>query len=220
MILEKKRAPTPSKSYLTFEGVTLRALNLITLQELFEKILQQQEESSLTVDLADMARASVVLSVAAMDAYFTDVFSERVVPFLKTKGPTPKLLVLLKEAGIDTKCALELLAMERPYRRIRRLVEGYLEKRTTQKLPAIDELFLTYGLRDFTINIQKLKRKPHLLKSVERIVMRRHKIAHEGDLNAYQKPNSIDVAWTKKHVTSIVCFVSGADELLQKQLPL
>jgi len=46
-----------------------------------------------------MARAAVVLAVAAMDSYFTDVFVERLVPFIRKKGTTKDLVALLERLG-------------------------------------------------------------------------------------------------------------------------
>ena len=37
---------------------------------------------------SDLLRSAVVLSVSAMDAYFTDKFSDLLVPYLKKKGAT------------------------------------------------------------------------------------------------------------------------------------
>ena len=36
----------------------------------------------------DLVRASIALAVAAMDAYFTNKFTEVLIPYLKEKGPT------------------------------------------------------------------------------------------------------------------------------------
>jgi hypothetical protein len=65
-------------------------------------------------DACDLLRSAVVLAVSGMDAYFTDKFAELLVPFLKRFGPTPGVVHLLSEAGLDTKTALEMLAMDRP----------------------------------------------------------------------------------------------------------
>ena len=86
-----KKKPTkqcqPSKSYLTFEKVIQRSLALIAVQQPVEKIMGLKPEQP-PIDLSDMTRAAVVLAVAAMDSYFTDVFAERLVPYLKKKGTT------------------------------------------------------------------------------------------------------------------------------------
>jgi hypothetical protein len=213
------KSPRPSKSYAKFETVAKRSLDLIALQSPVEKIMALAPTTP-KLDLSDMTRAAVVLAVAAMDAYFTDVFAERFVPFLKKKGATKTMVKLLEAAGLHTECALELIVMARPYRRIRTLVETYHEHVTTQKHAVIDELFLAYNLKDFSANVEKLKRRRTLLKSLATLVLRRHSIAHEGDLNAHGRVRTIDPANTKTRIQDVITFVSGADELLQRQLPV
>lgn len=190
---------------------------MITLQTPIEKLLKAHP-SMKDIEAADMSRAAVVLAVAAMDAYFTDAFVERLVPFIKQTRPGESLVALLRDAGLDTAMALELLTMNRPYRRVRTLVDGHLERTTTQRLKAIDELFICYGLKNFCQNIQKLKNRQNLLASVEKIVERRHKIVHEGDLNAHRRLNAINPTQTKRRIVDVLTFVSGADELLQRQI--
>lgn len=212
-----KQPAKPTKSYMEFESVAKRSLNLISLQTPVEKILASAAPAT-PLDLSDMTRAAVVLAIAGMDAYFTDVFAERLVPYIRKKGPTKTLVNLLTKAGLDAACALDLLAMDRPYRRIRTLIESHLALKTTQKHATIDELFLAYNLKDFSANVEKLKNRKTLLKSVNILVSRRHKIAHEGDLNSHGRVNPIDPKQIRTRISAIVTFVSGADELLQRQL--
>lgn len=211
---DKKRAKL-SKSYKKFERTVERSLNLMSLQRGIQKIFPMGGQDK--VDLADLTRAAVVLSVAAMDAYFTDVFAERFIPFLKNKGPTDKICEILNKAGLNIKVALDLLSMDRPYRRIRTLIEQYFDRQTTQKIETIDDLFLSYGIKEFSKNIQKLKRRTKLLRSVEIIVERRHNIVHEGDLNAHGRLNPIDHREMEKKIIDIVTYVSGAEQILQTQ---
>jgi hypothetical protein len=207
----------PSKSYLEFEKVILRSLNLISLQETLEKMLPRDKNEG-KVDLTDLARAAVVLSVAAMDSYFTDIFAERFIQFLKKNGPTEKIIEVLNKTGFNIRLALELLSTERPYRRIRTLIEENLERHTTQKAETIDALFLAYGLKDFCNHVQNYKRRKRLVRSVEILVERRNQISHDGDTNSYGKLNPITPKDIKKRITDVITFVSGADEILQKQL--
>lgn len=212
----RQRTGRPSNSYLRFERVMKRALDLVTLQEPVEKIMAQESQPAL--DLSDMSRAAIVLAVAAMDAYFTDVFAERFVPFLKQNGSTEEMATFLEEAGLNTKCALQLLAMKRPYRRIRTLVETHLERRTTQKVASIDSLFLIYGLKDFSCHVQKLKRRKKLLASIDSLVKRRNRIAHEGDVNSHGRVVPLNPETTKRRLQRVLTYISGADELLHKRV--
>lgn len=208
--------PIPSKAYLRFESIIKRGLNLLSLQLPVEKLFSAKGKPH---DLSDMARTSVVLAVSAMDAYFTGVFAERLVSFLKKKKTAPKALVdLLHKAGLDTAVALDLLRMEQPYRRVRKLMDSYLARHVTQRMEVIDELFFAYGFKDFCRVVQEKARRKTLLASIQTLVQRRHNIVHRGDLNSYGKTNKIKPAQIKRRVLKMVKFVSCADELLQKQV--
>jgi len=206
----------PSKSYVRFEGVINRSLNLLALQPPVEELLAA---GGMPHDLSDMTRASVVLAVAAMDAYCTSVFAERLVPYLKKKSSAPKTLIsLLQKAGLDAAMALELLGMERPYRRVRRLMDSYLAQHVTQRVEVIDELFLAYGFKDFCIHVQAKAKRKTLLASLRNLVQRRHRIVHKGDLNSHGNLQDIKPSRIKTRVMHVVRFVASADEILQKQL--
>lgn len=208
----------PSKAYLRFEGVISRSLNMLTLQDAVGKLWVIAKPGT-PLDLSDMGRAAVVLAVAAMDSYFTDVFVERLVPFIKRKGPTRDLVRLLSEAGLNTECALQLIVAKSPFRKIRRLVESHLEKTTTQKFEVIDKLFLIYGFKDFSDHVAQYSKKgDRLLISVKKLVHRRHMIAHEGDVNAHGQPRVADPDEFRRRIRAIVHYIAKADEILQNQL--
>lgn len=216
--VKRSRTSKPTKAYLRFEGVVQRSLNLLTLQAATVKIwhLAQPEQ---VIDLSDMSRASAVLAVAAMDSYFTDVFVERLVHFIKLKGATKQLVALLHEAGIDTECALQLIVMKSPFRKITKMVESHLSLVTTQKTEAIDKLFLVYSIKDFCANVAGFSKKgPPLLASIRMLVSRRHRIVHEGDLNSHGRANKADPKEFQRRIHDLVLFVSKADELLNNQL--
>jgi hypothetical protein len=151
-----------SKACTTFERVVERSLNLLTLQQQLDEF---QSAGRRRLDLSDLSRAAVVLAVAGMDAYLTDVFAENFVRYLKREGAQPTLTELLSAAGLNTRTALELLAMEQPYRGIRRLIEAHLEAYTTQRADVIDSLFLAYGIQGFCRRAQGIARRKTLLAS-------------------------------------------------------
>ncbi len=172
----------------------------------------------------DIMRAAIVLAVAAMDNYFTNRFVEMFIPFLKTRGPTKGLLDLLGKAGFDTKLALEMLTMERPYRRLRSLVDSYLDRFVTQRFEVIDSLFLAYGVKNFTHSVQAKIGRKTLLRSIEILVERRHAIVHGGDLNAHNCLVDIDGSEVLRRITDMEVFVTGAEKFLNslvrvKKLP-
>jgi len=211
----RQHKPKPSKSYLRFERVILRSLNLVSLHDILRERLGTADSP---LDFSDLLRASVVLAVAAMDAYFTDVFAERLVPFLKKKGPTKDLAQLLGEAGLNTDVALELLSMERPFRRIRTLLESCLELHVTQRIDAINELFKAYGIPNLCEHVERKLGRTQLCRRVDLLVERRHAIAHDGDLNSHGRLMDINATWVKNKLQDVVIFVSTADEILYNQL--
>jgi hypothetical protein len=207
----------PSKSYFKFEKVILRSLNLIDVQKQVEKLFVSRQLID-HFDPSDLCRAAVVLSVAAMDAYFTDIFIERFNSYLKMKGITDDLVEILNKAGLNTRVALELLSMERPLRRIRSLLEEYLDLRTMQRTEVIDNLFKAYGITNLSSHVEKYKGRKTLIRSIEILVERRNQISHEGDMNSHRKLNPISSKEMKKRIQDIVRFVSGTEAILRRQL--
>ncbi|WP_417500454.1 hypothetical protein [Methylophaga sp.] len=60
----------------------------------------------------DILRGAVVLAVAALDTYVTDVFAEKLALYLKKYTPDADLIELLSISGLDTREALNLLAAD------------------------------------------------------------------------------------------------------------
>lgn len=199
-----------------FQSTSARAKALITL---YDGLLPSNRSIAM-LDVADLLRSAVTLSVAGMDAYFTDRFAESLVPFLKKHGATSDLKDLLSRAGLNTQAALEMLTMQRPYRRIRALVEAYLSTYTTQKRKVIDELFLIYGIKGLCGNAEKYARKKKLLTSVDGAVLRRHAIVHAGDLNDYYRPRPITPRLAARYVGNVEIFVTHAEAILTNALKI
>ena len=88
-------------------------------------------------DYDDLGRASIVLAVAAMDSYFTEAFTEKLIPFLKSRRPTKELIKKLEGAGFGLAEALKLLNEKDPYGPIKSVLENYLEKYVTQSVDKI-----------------------------------------------------------------------------------
>ena len=185
-----------SKSLVQFNSVLKRARDL---RNLAEYLLSDEAKLSLDTKghfngFSDMGRASIVLAVSAMDQFFTRRFCELLIPFLKKYGPTDGLVDMLGSAGFDVREALVAIGMKRPYRRIRTLIEAHLETYTTQRFGAIDKLFLSIGLKDLSENSERRTGRKTIRSSIEKLVERRHLIAHAGDVNSYGKLNPVDLA--------------------------
>lgn len=210
----------PSKSLIQFESVLNRATDL---RELAEFLLSDKAKLKLDDDgkfhgFSDMGRASIVLGVSAMDQYFTRRFCELLVPFLKNNGPTEGLIEMLGEAGFDTKEALVAIGMQRPYRRIRTLVENHLENYTTQRFEVIDRLFLSIGLKDLSVNAQKKTKRTTVISSITKLVERRHVIAHAGDVNSHGNLNPVDFKRLKKRFKDLNDFVQASEKIIENRL--
>ncbi len=199
----------------TFNATSARAKALIALHASLSRA-----QIAAMPDPNDLLRSAIALSIAGMDAYFTDRFAESLVRYLKKHGAKPDLVALLFEAGLDTKAALEMLMMQRPYRRIRTLVEAYLSNYTTQKQNVIDKLFLVYGVKGLCSHAEKHAKKKKLLTSVNGAVLRRHSIVHAGDLNSHNRPRQIDDKLANRYVTNVETFVTNAEAILAKALKI
>lgn len=162
----------------------------------------------------DIVRGAVVLAVAALDTYVTDAFSEKLVPYLQKYKPDEELIDLLYKSGLDTREALVLLGMERPYRRIRTLIENYYGSYTTQKFDVIDQIFKPYRLANITENAARKSKKTSIKMSVGKLVERRHEIAHAGDYNRHGRINDIDEEQIAKRIKHLELLVSNMDEIL------
>ena len=164
---------------------------------------------------SDVVRGAIVLAVAAMDQYFTRRFVEMLNPYLKANGSTHEIVKLLQKAGLDTEQALIMASMDRPYRRIRTLVDNYLAKYTTQRFEVIDELFVCFGLKDLTKHASAKTKKTHTLTKVTALVTRRHAIVHDGDLNRHGHLTTIDPKRVLKQISALLDFVKASDEILE-----
>ncbi|MCR8546797.1 hypothetical protein M4578_03075 [Salipiger sp. P9] len=128
-----------TKPITTFEKTVERAVSLLKLHE----------EQPALEELDDLIRAAVILSVAGFDRYFTAKYCDILVPHLKSgQRIYSELYDSLEAAGLNAKFALELLASERPFRKIRTIVQNSLSSHTTHRDEKIDELFSRIGLKD------------------------------------------------------------------------
>jgi len=213
------------KSFSKYMNSTKRVMKLIALiavndSHRLNAIKEENPQNALSLTESskdEIFRSAIVLSVASIDAYFTDRFIELLIPFLKRGKPTPKLISLFEKSGLDTKSFLKLMTTKRPLIRLRNIVTIYLEKRSFQNFKAIDDLYLCYGYKNFSSNIQKYNKETNQLKRIEKIVKRRHSIVHDGDYTARGKLREIDAREVSKFFEDILDFVAGAEFLLKQK---
>ncbi len=191
-----------------FDKIIKRCNVLIKLYD------EQKQENSTNNDLA---RAAIVLSVAAFDGYITDVFVEYFKTFLEnTSEISDKTEKKLVDIGITVKIILNSLQTDSVYEQLYAVVRQHYEKVVTQRMEVINNLFTLYGLNNITENSEKKSGVDMLIKSIEDIVQRRHVIVHKGDYNSSGKINSIsedDIDAIKK----ITILVHNMDEIIENR---
>lgn len=202
----------PSNAHSKFLKTIKRCESLVEAYKQLQAI--DQANGAEVPTPKDIVRGAVVLAVAALDTYVTDAFSEKLVPYLQRYKPDDELIELLYGAGLDTKEALVLLGMDRPYRRIRTLIENYYGSYTTQKFEVIDQIFKPYRLVNITQNAAKKSGKVSVKTSVGKLVERRHQIAHAGDYNRHGRIKDIDEEQIAKRIRHLELLVTSMDEIL------
>ena len=168
-------------------------------------------------EVTDMARFGIVLSVAAMDDYFTRKYAEVLAPALKRHGITDSFSEMLESAGLDLAGAIALLQMKRPYSRIRKIAQDYYSGFVTQSENRIDSLYETIGITNLCQHAQQRSKRKQLLKSINILVKRRHKIVHAGDMSRNGLVAPIDRT-TINRIKLIEVFVTNADAHIESYL--
>ncbi|TVQ77145.1 MAG: hypothetical protein EA369_09550 [Bradymonadales bacterium] len=202
-----------------------RAETLVHFHEILAKRPSQPGDpvSSEVKNLRDdLLRAAVIIGVAALDTYFTDKFLQKLTQYLKHNKLNDNLVNLLEKAGLSTKVALQIYLDRSKIRKARHLhsiVQNYLEKRTTTAFQRIDELFAAYGIASLSSSVQSKLGKKRVVASIERIVERRHEIAHTGDQNGKNSLRRIDRKEIVKRLADIGEFVAESEEFIENLGP-
>jgi hypothetical protein len=198
----------------TFQRAWSQVAGSLHVYQLFKDVHEENKEPvknyNETIEATDIARFGIVIGVAAMDDYFTRKYADVLVPCIKKKGVNPKMVEMLEGAGLNVAGALDLLAMERPFRRIRKLAQDYYKGYATHSIGKIDALYATLGISKLSEHSQRRAKRQTLIQSVESFVKRRHQIVHGGDLNRRGNLQPIDMKFMKK-LNDIELFVRSAD---------
>lgn len=195
-----------------------RALGMIRIHHAVWKEFHENVEEDVVWEDAndDLFRAGIVLSVSAMDAYFTDRFCESLVPFIKNNGLNKHLEKLLCESGFSTWKAIEMFDNKRPKRVLSNMVKRHLSMFVTQNFKTIDGLYKCYGFSDsFTKNAQGISKRKKLLASLAQLIERRHKIVHSGDYNHHGNLHSINYARMLRKIIELRKLVEACEALLE-----
>lgn len=154
-----------------------------SLVELFEKEAND-----------DLLRAAIVLAVAALDKYCKDKFLDFFEEFYRQTLQSPRKRLFcdsyLDDAGVGVSARLALYQEKSiddsfsPEREMSKRLRAYLYRSTFQSHEAITELFQCFGLDGIIDNAVKKAGEPEAWTFVERLIRRRHSIAHTADCNA------------------------------------
>lgn len=199
-----------SKAKEKFDKTIARCNEMV---HLYTRLKESDETPS-----QDIIRGAIVLSVAAFDAYATDCFSEHFIDYIKNEDIDDSIIALLTNAGFDIKFALDLIKTDRPYRKIRTIIDKHYSKYTTQKIKVIDDLFLLYHLKKITkCAADKAGKNPDkFLKSVEKLVERRHCIVHDGDYNDHNKITKV-TSTDIKRIDTLKVLVDNMEEIINNR---
>lgn len=198
----------------TFDRTMKRAEGQITFYKRLLDVNWRKTKAPPQDELVEVVRTAVILGVSAFDAYFTDRFAEAFVPYIKKHGPTNGIISLLEEAGLDLRGALALLGMQRPYRRIRTIVDNHLDRHVTQRFDAIDKLFQSYGIKQLCSHAEKKVGRTKLLIRISKLIERRHAIVHNGDLTNHGQLRSINFNDVEKRLSDISLLVDSCDQII------
>jgi hypothetical protein len=163
----------------------------------------------------DLFRAGIVLSVAAMDSYFTDRFCEALIPYINREGVNKGLKELLSQSGLTITKSIEMFDNKRPKRVLSNMVRRHLSTFVTQNFKTVDNLYKCLGFeKPITLAAQELSKRKHLLKSINKLVERRHKIVHAGDYNHHGNLNAIEYQRMFRKILEIRVLVGNMEKVL------
>ncbi|MEM5519735.1 HEPN domain-containing protein [Sulfitobacter sp. AS59] len=194
-----------SKPYNYFLNTIERAENLLQAADEHEDILSD-----------DLARGSVILSVAAFDHYFTSKFCDVLNNYLKNNKPNKKLIERLERAGLNTEMALELAVMKRPFRRIRSLLSKSLSGVTTNQTKAIENLFSAIDLDGLSGRIHKHCNRKNLGRRIEKLVIIRNEVSHCAHINSHGQPKAIDAEDVGARIEELKLFVDSSEIIINQ----
>jgi hypothetical protein len=77
---------------------------------------------------------------------------------------------------------------------------------------------LAFGLKDLCANVAGIAKRKKLIRRVETLVLRRHSIAHEADLNAHGRLRHIALKAVVKQLNDLKLFVDESEKLINKAI--
>jgi hypothetical protein len=150
-----------------------------------------------------------------MDSYFTDRFCEALIPYINREGVNKGLKELLSQSGLTITKSIEMFDNKRPKRVLSNMVRRHLSTFVTQNFKTVDNLYKCLGFeKPITLAAQELSKRKHLLKSINKLVERRHKIVHAGDYNHHGNLNAIEYQRMFRKILEIRVLVGNMEKVL------
>lgn len=160
------------------------------------------------VALADLLRASLVMGVSAMDAYFHSKILAYVVKAARKGENMPKALL---RAGITVSDFVSASKYKRRMQALRNAMQRSLSFQSFQQAKNIEDALGLIGIAKFwSSTATRMARTPDDLKAELALqVKRRNQIAHEGDLSQSKKSRNKSRDITPKQVFDALRFLDG-----------
>lgn len=164
--------------------------------------------------IADLYRAALVMTVSAMDAYFHAKVLHYAVRQSKKSSPS-KSLMNLKIAVSDF-----VRGNSMTYRNsaLRSAIERHLSFQSLQNPEKIAVALNLIRVEDFWLKVAKELKldKDNLKKQIKKIVDRRDKIAHQGDVSQSKKTRNKDREIEPKLVRDALTLIDSVVEASEK----
>ncbi len=175
-----------------------------------------KEEDFSSESMQDVLRASLVMAVSAMDAYFHAKIVQHVVKHSRKTNPSNKLL----NERILVKDFIEGRRKAHTNAALRAAIERKLSYQSLQQPSQVAEALGLIGVSDFWKGVaQRLNQRADTLRtSLAKVVKRRNQIAHEGDLSQSRRARNKGRAITHKDVEGDVALIKKIVEAAEKEI--
>ena len=188
------------------------------------KLLHNKKGKPKTV-VSDVLRAGVVMTVSAFDAYLHGILKVNVGAAASLAPPPDALLALIKEWKLDAKTILPFMLNAKGPEDLTALVESHFEDRTLQDPSKVAHVFEILGISSVWTDVaQRLGRQEaDVRKDFAGIVKRRHRIAHEADIDpdgkgsTKKRPMRKDTAESYKD--SVVAVTAALNAIVKTKFP-
>lgn len=175
----------------------------------------------------DLLRSVVVFAVAALDKYCKDRFMEFFESYYEGKAHGRNLCKdckdYLAKADVTAEYMLSVYQEKEenpllsPAHIISEKLKEHLYRSTFQSSDAITELFQCFGLKEIIKNAVGKAQSENVLELVERMIYRRHRIAHTADYGKEMELKEIRKAEVESWLLSLNDMVNSLDSILENR---